>query len=176
MNQLEYLFKQYENILGWYHQAESKGALLHAINGALVAALSGLVFVGAEKFETLHLRYSQGITTLLILTSVCVLGSYLFMLKAVWARHHGRESPLTDNEKLWFFGHVAAMPRETYKRLLDPFFEANAVATMLAQNHILSRNVATKFDALNWAISLAIAAIVLFFILGMVYASAVIGG
>lgn len=89
---------------------------------------------------------------------------------------HRREPPLTDKEKLWFFGHVAAMPRETYKSLLDPFDERDVVATMLAQNHILSRNVRTKFDALNWAISLTIAAIVLFFVLGMVYALAVAGG
>jgi hypothetical protein len=176
MSQLEYLFKQYETILGWYRQAESKGTLLHAINGALVAALNGLVFVGAEKFKNLHVTYAQGIKTLLILTSVCVVASYLFMLKAVWARHHLREPPLSDKEKLWFFGHVAAMPRETYRRLLDPFVEADVIATMLAQNHILSRNVATKFDALNRAISLTIAAIVLFFILGMVYASAAVGG
>jgi hypothetical protein len=176
MSQLEYLFKQYETVLGWYRQAESKGTLLHAINGALVAALNGLVFVGAEKLKNVHVTYNQSIKTLLILTSVCVVASYLFMLKAVWARHHGREPALSDKEKLWFFGHVAAMSRETYKRLLDPFVEADVVATMLSKNHILSQNVATKFDALNWAISLTIAAIVLFFILGMVYASAVIGG
>lgn len=176
MSQLEYLFKQYETILGWYRQAESKGALLHAINGALVAALNGLVFVGADKFKNVHVTYGQGIKVLLVLTSACVVASYLFMLKAVWARHHGREPRLTDKEKLWFFGHVAAMPRETYKSGLDPFDERDVVATMLAQNHILSRNVATKFDALNWAISLTIAAIVSFFVLGMVYASAVVGG
>jgi hypothetical protein len=175
MSQLEFLFKQHETILSWYYQAESKGTLLHAINGALVAALNGLVFVGADKFREVHVTYGQGLKVLLVLTSVCVVASYLFMLKAVWARHHGRQPPLTDRQKLWFFGHVAAIPRETYERLLDPFDEHDIVVTMLAQNHILSRNVATKFDALNWAISLTIAGIVLFFILGMVYALAVAG-
>jgi hypothetical protein len=34
LDRLTYLFKQYENILGWYRQAESKATLLHAINGA----------------------------------------------------------------------------------------------------------------------------------------------
>ena len=175
MRQLDYLFKQYDNILGWYRQAESKTTLLHAIYGALVAGFSGLVFVSPERFNGLNVEYSKVIQVLLMLAAICVVLSYLFMLKAVWARHHGSEPVLNDKEKLWFFGHVAAMPRETYKRLLEPFSEANIEATMLAQNYILSRNVSTKFNALNWAISLTIAAIILFFIMGVVYAQALIG-
>mgnify|MGYP001593191701 CR=1 FL=1 len=172
---LSYLFKQHDSILGWYRQAESKATLLHAINGALVAGLSGLVFVSPERFNSLTVEYSKAIQVLLMLAAICVVLSYLFMLKAVWARHHGSEPVLEDKERLWFFGHVAAMPRETYKRLLESFSEANIEATMLAQNHILSRNVSTKFNALNWAISLTIAAIILFFIMGVVYAQALIG-
>lgn len=175
MGQLDYLFKQYDNILGWYRQAESKATLLHAINGALVAGISGLVFVNPERFNGLTVEYGKAIQVLLMLVAICVVLSYLFMLKAVWARHHGSEPVLEDKEKLWFFGHVAAMPRETYKRLLEPFSEADIEATMLASNHILSRNVITKFDALNRAISLTIAAIILFFIMGVVYAQALIG-
>ena len=167
LTRITYLFKQYDNILGWYHQAESKGTLLHAINGVLVTALNGLVFLKGGQAE---MRHSPGMLALLALSAVCVVGSYLFMLKAVWARHHGREPPLMDKEKLWFFGHVASLPRETYKRLLDPFVEADIEATMLAQNHILARNVTTKFNALNWAISLTIAAIIAFFLMGLVYA------
>ena len=33
MDRLTYLFKQYDNILGWYQKAESKGTLLE-IKGA----------------------------------------------------------------------------------------------------------------------------------------------
>ncbi len=175
MGQLDYLFKQYDNILGWYRQAESKATLLHAINGALVAGISGLVFVNPERFNGLTVEYGKAIQVLLMLAAICVVLSYLFMLRAVWARHHGSEPVLEDRERLWFFGHVAAMPRETYKRLLKPFSEADIEATMIEQNHILSRNVTTKFSALNWAISLTIAAIILFFIMGVVYAQALIG-
>jgi hypothetical protein len=113
------------------------------------------------------------IKVLLVITAVCVVGSYLFMLKAVWARHHDHGPPLPDKEKLWFFGHVGSMTRENYGRLLNPFVEADIEATMLAQNHILSRNVATKYDALNYAITLTIVAIILFFVLGIVYAATV---
>jgi len=173
LTRITYLFKQYDNILGWYHQAESKGTLLHAINGVLVTAVNGLVFLKGGQAE---MRHSPGMLALLALSAVCVVGSYLFMLKAVWARHHGREPPLMDKEKLWFFGHVASLPRETYKRLLDPFVEADIEATMLAQNHILARNVTTKFNALNWAISLTIAAIIAFFLMGLVYALEAEGG
>ncbi len=173
MDRLTYLFKQYDNILDWYKQAESKSAFLHAVNGILVGALNGLVFVGVDKVHDLRLFYTNLIWTLLLLTAVCLVASYLFMLKSVWARHHGQEPELTDKEKLWFFGHIGTMTRETYKQGLYPFFEENIEATMLAQNHILSRNVTTKFDALNWAISLTIISLVLFLVLGAVYASAV---
>ena len=67
------------------------------------------------------------------------------------------------------------MAPERYKQLLDPFLQTNIEATMLKQNHILARNVGTKFDALNWAISLTVAAIILFFALGIAYACAVLG-
>jgi len=176
MDRLTYLFKQYDTILGWYKQAEAKSTILHAINGLLVGVLNGLVFVGVDKVSGLRHFYGGLIWILLTLTAFCVVGSYLFMLKAVWARHHGKEPPLSNSEKLWFFGHIAELSRETYKQQLDPFDPAKIEATMLAQNQILAHNVVTKFDALNSAISLTIVAIILFFGLGLAYASAILVG
>ncbi len=54
MDRLTYLFKQYDNILDWYKQAESKSTFLHAVNGILVGALNGLVFVGADKVKDIN--------------------------------------------------------------------------------------------------------------------------
>ncbi|MDP2619113.1 MAG: DUF5706 domain-containing protein [Hyphomicrobiales bacterium] len=173
MERVDYLFKQYENILDWYKQAESKSTLLHTINGLLVGAVNGLVFVGADKVKAVRAFHTDLMWGLLLFVAVCVICSYLCMLRAVWARHRGAEPSLSDKEKLWFFGHVGQMPAETYKQLLSPFNIDDIEATMLAQNHILSRNVAIKFDALNWAISLTITALVVFFVLGVVYTSAV---
>jgi hypothetical protein len=170
MDKLTYLFKQYDDILGWYHQAESKSTLLHAINGLLVGALNVLVFVGVNRPNE-RLIYSSALYVLLALTGGCVVSSYLFMLKAVWARHHGGALDLSDREKVWFFGHVGAVQLGNYKKLLDPFNVNDIEATMIAENHILARNVTTKFDALNYATSLTTAAVVLFFIVGIVYAT-----
>jgi Family of unknown function (DUF5706) len=146
--------------------------LLHTINGLLVGAINALVFAGKSQLHELGSVYSTAIFALLGLTGTCLVASYLFMLKAVWARHHGGDAELSTREKLWFFAHVGAIPLATYKQLLDPFNQADIEATMFAQNHILSRNVATKFDAWNTATSLTIAAVVLFFLLGIVYAAA----
>jgi hypothetical protein len=40
---------------------------------------------------------------------------------------------------------------------------------MIVQNHILSRNVWIKYNALNWAIAFTILALMLLFALGMAY-------
>jgi hypothetical protein len=65
------------------------------------------------------------------------------------------------------------MTREEHKAALITWTEQNLEETLIAQNHILSRNVWAKHEALNWAIALTIVALVLLFALGMAYGIAV---
>lgn len=174
MTRLEYLFNQYGNILDWYKQAETKSSFLVTVNTLVVGVVNGLVFVGVDKVSHVKNIYSVAIWILLSMCGLSLVGSYLFILRAVWARHHREaEKNLTDKEKLWFFGHLASMSRDQHKTLLNQFSEEHLEATMSAQNFILSHNVNTKYNSLNFAISLTIISVILLFALGIAYAIAV---
>jgi hypothetical protein len=174
MTRLEYLFNQYGNILDWYKQAETKSSFLVTVNTLVVGVVNGLVFVGVDKVSHVKNIYSVAIWILLSMCGLSLVGSYLFILRAVWARHHREAAKnLTDKEKLWFFGHLASMSRDQHKTLLNQFSEEHLEATMSAQNFILSHNVNTKYNSLNFAISLTIISVILLFALGIAYAIAV---
>lgn len=173
MTKIEYLFKQYENILGWYRQSEEKAKFLVGLNTLVVGVVNGLVFVGADKMQTARDVYTITIWLLLCLSGVALVTSYLFVLRAMWPRHHVRDLSLQVIEKLWFFGDIAEMSKEEHRAAIANWTEHDLEKTMVAQNYILSRNVWVKHEALNWAIALTIIALVLLFALGMAYGIAV---
>ena len=72
MTRLDYLFKQYENILSWYNQSENKAKYLVTINTLIVGATSGLVFVGADKVSVVRPLYTMRIWFLLALSGLAL--------------------------------------------------------------------------------------------------------
>jgi hypothetical protein len=169
MTKLDYLLKQYENLLAWYKQAEEKAKFLVTVNTLVVGAVNGLVFIAADQIMLVRFLYTWPIWPLLALSGIAVVGSYFYILRAIWPRHHARDGSLKTNEQIWFFGDIAAMSREEHKKALEDWTERDLEATLIAQNHILSKNVWIKHEALNWAITLTIIALVLLFSLGMCY-------
>jgi hypothetical protein len=172
MNRPEFLGKQYENILGWYRQAEDKSKFLVTINTFAGGLVNALLLVASNKVARVGALYSFSIWGLLLLTAIALVASFIFILIAVYARHRGSEPELNSNEKLWFFGHIAEMTREDYQARMRNCSAADIEATMTAQNHILAGNVKTKFDALNRAMALTIATLILLFLLGVACAMA----
>lgn len=59
MTRLDYLFKQYENILSWYNQSENKAKYLVSINTLIIGATNGLVFVGTDKVSVVRPLYTM---------------------------------------------------------------------------------------------------------------------
>lgn len=169
MTKLEYLLKQYETILGWYKQSEEKAKFLVGLNTLVVGVVNGLVFIGADKMQAARNVYSISIWLLLSLSGIALVSSYLFILRAMWPRHHVRDLSLRVIEKLWFFGDIAAMSKKEHCDAITHWTEQDFEQTMVAQNYILSRNVWIKHEALNWAITLTIIALVLLFALGIAY-------
>ena len=176
MTKLEYLFKQFETILGWYKQSEEKAKFLVSLNTLGVGVVNGLVFVGADKMRAVQDVYSISIWLLLGLSGAALVGSYLLVLRAMWPRHHARDLSLSPVEKLWFFGDIAAMSKEEHRTAMAKWTEQDLEKTMVAQNYILSKNVWIKHEALNWAITLTIGSLILLFLLGSAYATAVSRG
>jgi hypothetical protein len=77
MTRLDYLFKQYQNVLGWYKQSEEKAKFLVTLNTVVVGVVNGLVFVGAAKVREVGLVYTIPIWVLLALSGVALIGSYV---------------------------------------------------------------------------------------------------
>ena len=175
MDRLEYLNKQYENILGWYKQSEQKAKFLLTVNTFAAGLVNGLVFVAADKLAVIRVVYSYPLWGLLLMAGAALIGSCVLILRAVWGRHRGSGPILKETEKLWFFAHIADMDRAEYESLMHNLQDGHVEATMIAENYILAYNVRTKYDALNWAISLTVAALILLFALGFVYALTVSG-
>jgi hypothetical protein len=173
MNKLEYLFKQYDNLLGWYRQCEEKARFLVTINTLVIGAANGLVFVGADKVAAVRSLYAMPVWLLLAGSGIALLASYLFILRALWPRHHAHGEATTPSERIWFFGDIAAMTKRDFGAAMGEWTEAQLETAMVAQNHILSRNVWVKHEALNRAIVCTILALVLFFGLGVAYGIAV---
>lgn len=170
MTRLDYLRAQYENILQWYKQCEDKAKFLVTINTIVAGVVNALVFVSSGFGAKSRAEYGALVLTLLSLAGLSLIGSFAFVLWSVWARHRHTGSPLRPDEKLWFFNHIAEMSREEYRAAVQDWSKEKLEATMTAQNHILSGNVRTKYNALNRAITLTIVAIVALFGLGIAYA------
>ena len=173
MTRLDYLFKQYENVLGWYKQSEEKAKFLVTLNTLVVGVVNGLVFIGADKVRTVGVLYTVPIWVLLALSGLALVGSYIFILRAMWPRHHSLDTSLKTSERMSYFGDVASLTRQDYGAVVAEWTEQDLERTMIAQNHILSRNVWTKHQALNWAIAFTIVALMLLFALGVAYGIAV---
>lgn len=173
MTKLEYLFKQYENILGWYKQSEEKAKFLVTVNTLVVGVVNGLVFIGADKVRSILPLYTVPVWVLLTLSGITLVGSYLFVLRAMWPRHHVLDTSIKMSERIWFFGDIASFTREDHKQAIDSWSEQSMEATLLTQNYILSKNVWIKHESLNWAIALTILATVLLFALGVAYGIAI---
>ena len=61
MTRLEYLFRQYDTLLGWYRQSEDKARFLVTLNTLVVGAINGLVFVGADHLQAVRSSYSTAL-------------------------------------------------------------------------------------------------------------------
>jgi hypothetical protein len=107
------------------------------------------------------------------LLGLAVVGSYLFVLWALWPRHHALAKDLTVSQRLWFFGDINAMKRFEYTEALERWTEQDLEETLTAQNHILSQSVWIKHEALHKAIVLTIVGLILLVPLGVAYAIAV---
>ena len=173
MSRLEYLLKQHESLRDWYKQSEDKAKFLVTVNTLVVGVVNGLVFVGADKFRTVRPIYTTPIWILLGLSGIALVGSYLFILRAMWPRHHTRDASLKDSRRIWFFGDIASMSREDHTAAVGEWSEQAFEEALIAQSHILSTNVWTKHEALNRAIALTIVALILLFVLGVAYAIAI---
>jgi len=173
MSRLDYLLKLYDNLLGWYRQAEEKAKFLVTVNTFAVGVVNGLVFFGADRISPVVRTHAALIWTILALCGATLIGSYVFVLGAVWPRHHWLDVKLKPSQRMWFFGDINAMSMDEFAAGVHEWSDSSLEETMIAQTHILSRSVWRKHEALNWAIALTICSLVSLLGLGVAFAIAV---
>ena len=169
MDKLDYLLKQHETFIGWYKQSEEKAKFLVTLNTLIVSVVNGLVFIGIDKVKAIRSLYLAPIWSLIALSGISLIGSYFFILRAVWSRHHKRITSVQNFDGICFFGDIASMDQQKYQNLIDNWTSEELERTMVKSNYILSNNVLIKHEALNWAIALTIIDLILLFDLGVVY-------
>ena len=170
MTKLEYLFAQLNTSLDWYKSCEEKAKYLVGLNTVIVGGVNSLVFVGAERTHATHAFYADVLVILLALAGIALVGSFVFVLRSLWPRHHARIQGLNIMERLWFFGDIASMTPTEHRAAMDRWTEKDLENTMVVQNYILSTNVWRKHQALNRAIALTIGVLVLLLVIGVVHA------
>lgn len=174
MSKLDFLFRQLDTLLAWYRQAEEKAKFLVGVNTLGVGVVNALVFVGSEEIGGVRDLYSRPLWLLLGACALALAAFYLLVLRAIWPRHHAADGPLPPDERLWFFGHIAARTLEAHRAAMAGWNEEKLEASLVAQNHALSRNVWIKHEALGHATVCTVIALVLLLALGMTYALAIV--
>lgn len=162
MTRIDFLFRQYDTIRDWYKQAEDKAKFMLTLDALIVGGVNGLAFAG-DGLRAFHPEHGDVVWLLLALAGLVLVASLLFVLRALWPRHHAHEDPLPRHERIWFFGDLAAMSQGEHAAAMAAWSDASVERALVAQNHILSVNVWRKNEALNIAIAACIAGLLLFF-------------
>jgi hypothetical protein len=174
---LEYLRRQYLNVMEWYKSADSKAQILLGVNGALVS-LIGITFFAVpnqlvERFSVMSLW------TVILLSAAgfCITGSIICGVRAIYAnlsnarisRIHSDinlnpdDSSTYGPEGMWWFGFIGqivasarARPAVYAKRKLaiKKFLLENADAqfeseALASQITVLAENTLMKFRWVN---------------------------
>ena len=178
VTKIDFLLRQVDSTLAWYKQSEDKAKFLVTINTAVVGvATSGLVFVSSDNAQAAGQLLAGRVGAFLLVLSISLLLSFMFILRAVWARHQTLDRSLPDIRRLWFFGDVAGMSRQQHSQAIGELTEqslpSHLEAMLASQSHVLATNVWRKHKALNWAIVFTVVSIGLLFVLGVAYASVI---
>ena len=174
---IEYARRLYDDVLGWYHSADTKAQVLLGLDGAFLAFLTAATFQTPEDLGKIIAKFSPWTWRLLVLMSATLITSMGAAVYCLWSRIYFRSS-LDDwikNAKtpartateyppdvMWFFQHVAALDASKFRQTLnnvDSPFELNAMASQLEK---LPSNVRKKHIAVDIGFAFSVATLVLF--------------
>jgi hypothetical protein len=174
---VEYARRLYEDVLGWYHSADTKAQVLLGLDGAFLALLAAAAFQTSDDLGRLIARFSPWTWRLLALMSASLVISMGSAVWCLWSRIYfgsslddwirsAKAPPRTPSEYpadvMWFFQHLAALDSAKFRETLanvDHRFELNAMAAQLEK---LSVNVRKKHIAVDLGFASAVATLLLF--------------
>jgi hypothetical protein len=181
---VEYARRLYEDVLRWYHNADTKAQVLLTLSGVFVTFLTGSIFSTREDLSALLSGFSQATWVFLAAMSLTISGSILSALACLYSRtyrpaelkkfllekHVQREKWQTYTpEILWFFQVVNQLDPVQFGQRLDHLSEADELKVMAFQISQLSRNVTRKHFWVNIGFGLIGLSLALFLCSGISY-------
>jgi Family of unknown function (DUF5706) len=162
---LEYLRLMYASTRDWYTAAETKAQLLLAVNGVFVTLLFGLLFGNADGVHAgsrtfgLDTWIFAGVSVLALLVAVSCAVLSLWSLHGRAGRDFARlriDPAAPDSyrpEVLWYFGHLARLPRDAAEAKLRESNRQDETEALIYHVIDLSRKVLRKHRWVNagWA-------------------------
>ncbi|HEX4959971.1 MAG TPA: hypothetical protein VF173_03965 [Thermoanaerobaculia bacterium] len=181
----EYARRLYDDVLGWYHSADTKAQVVLGIDGAFVAFLASGIFAKPEDLRKIIALFSPWTWLLLCTMVVGLLASILAAIYCLWSRIYSREDLreiLQQKKKagagratpqvMWFFQLIAALEMETFRSALSHVSEEFELESMAWEIHVLSGNVRKKHRAANLGFLFAAVTLSLFLFAGISYVAA----
>jgi hypothetical protein len=172
-----YVRRLYDDVLGWYRNADAKAQVVLTIDAVFVAFLANAIFKNSQDLSAtvaalpIPARICLGLMLLTLTGSmasaVVSLRSRIYSTDKLTATIRKAQSKYAHEDRLapevaWFFQFVAAAKPDELRQTLatvDAEFELGALASQI---HILAGNVRAKHLATNWGFALATATLVLF--------------
>lgn len=180
-----YARRLYDDVRGWYSNADTKAQVVLAMDAAFVAFVTSAIFGKAPSELKAILGLSYWWTWLwLALMTICLLGSMMNAILCLWSRIYSAEqlrlfvddaqrtsgtSERYSPKVMWFFQMVSELDKDLFLSTLasvDKRFETEVLASQI---RILATNVRNKHRAVNRGFVLAAATLVFFFFAGLSY-------
>jgi hypothetical protein len=181
---LEYARRLYDDVLGWYHSADTKAQVLLGLDGAFLAFLAAAAFQEPDAVRALLQAIPAWTWGLLGAMSVTLMMSMAAAIYCLWSRIRFAAPPEARTgqggvasvghdayppEAMWFFQHLAALESGRFRRTMDEVdgrFELHAMASQIEK---LSCNVRRKHVAVDVGFALALATLLLFAMAAVTY-------
>jgi hypothetical protein len=188
-NPVDYARRLYDDVRGWYDNADAKAQVVLAIDGAFLVFLTGAIFAKPSDLAEVVRAFSVWTWSLLALMTFCLMASVMSAVCCLWSRiysvselhklinaaqsersNQARYAP----EMMWFFQMVASLEENRFRATLKAVngsFEIEAIGSSI---QILSTNVQRKHRYVNTGFFLVAATVVLFFFAGLSYLAHII--
>jgi hypothetical protein len=174
---VEYSRRLYDDVLGWYHNADAKAHVLLGLDGAFVTFVAATAFRKPEELSSLLPKFTPWTWGFLGLMTASLVASIASAIYCLWSRVYLRPSSFVHSTlakahavtldtyppgTMWFFQFISGLNSAKFQRTLfriDSRFEIEALASQIS---ILSNNVRKKHIGANVGFVLAIATLLLF--------------
>jgi len=181
---VEYVRRLYDDVRGWYQNADTKAQVVLTIDGAFLAFLTGAIFVKPADLKLIVGAFSWWTWLFLTLMAWCLLASVMSAIHCLWSRIYSQKklqefidsaqstsgkSVQYSPKTLWFFQMVANLEEDRFRATLEAVDSAFEISAMASQIQILSGNVRTKHRAVNVGFVLAATTLIFFFFAGLSY-------